>query len=119
MNRSILGNFRSLTKHAGISHQYWGEALLHDVCMSKRTSTVVLTMSTPHERLFGCALKSANMRLFDCAAYARRYETQRSNKFDSRVEMGVYVGIRGYMHRSYYLDKWKLVLSKHGAIDED
>lgn len=99
MNRPLLGKSGSLMNHTRSGHQCWGEGLLHAVYSYMRTSTAVLSMSKAHERLFGGASNNTNMRVSGCAAYVYRHETQTSSKFDSRAEMGVYMGNRDYPHR--------------------
>lgn len=79
VNNTLLGKARSLIKHSGLRSQYWGEATQHAPYLYNVSATAVLSMTKPHEKLFGTASFINSLRFFGCAAYAPKHVSLRSN----------------------------------------
>ena len=100
MNRTLLEKARSMAAHAGVTKQYWAEAVASAAYLRNRTPTRALPDgTTPYEKWYGRKPNANNLKVFGCIAYACIPDVQRK-KLDDRAKKMRFVGygraVKGY-----------------------
>ena len=93
LNRTLMEAARSMISHAGLTSNYWGEAVATAMYVRNCTATTT-TNTTPYERWYGKKPDLSNLRVFGCTAYAHVPDAIRQ-KLDKKAEKMRFVGYSG------------------------
>lgn len=118
MNRILAEKARAMLDHSGLCKKYWVEAVRQAADLHNRTATPELNNKTPMEVLLGTIPNNAKLRTFGCAAYVHKHKETRKDKFDKRVEEGMYLGNQHGLFRMWLPKKNRVVTTKHATFDE-
>ena len=78
MNRTLLESARAMVYHAGLSKEFWAEAINTAAFIRNRVVTVT-TGQSPYERWYGKVPDMSQFRVFGCIVYAHIPEAEREN----------------------------------------
>jgi len=117
MNQTILGGARTMLHHAGMTQEFWSEAVhvaAHILIHSPRSG---LDWKTPYELLFRRKPEVTHIRVFGCRTWAI---DDKAKKWDLRSTPMVFVGYE-IASKAYWL--WnpkthKIVVSANVKFDE-
>ena len=71
MNHRLMESARSMMAHAGVTNQYWAEAIATAAYLRNRAPTSVIKEGkTPYERWYGKRPCISHLKVFGCIAYA-------------------------------------------------
>ena len=90
LNRTLMESARSMMFHAGLSNNYWAEAIATAAHLRNRSVTTA-TNTTPYERWYDQKPDLTNLRVFGCMAYAHVPDTLR-DKLAKKAEKVRFVG---------------------------
>ena len=91
-NRTILSKVRAMLVQSGLSHRYWGEALMSAVYIYNRTPHSSLQgFITPYEARFGKQPDISGIRTWGSKAY-KREPLEGLNKLSPRAKLGILIG---------------------------
>ena len=118
MNRTLVESSRCMMFKAGLSTNYWGEAVLTAAFIRNRM--ISRTGVTPYERWYGKRPNLRHMRVFGCVGYALKQENDRK-KWDKKTEklrlVGYQEGTKGY--RMWCPDRRRILIRRDVVFDED
>jgi len=111
-NRSIIEMAKCMLLDAGLSLQYWGEAVMTAVYLQNRLPTKA-TDKTPFELWNGEKPDLSHIRIFGCKAFAYIPKEKRT-KFDDRATEAVLVGYseRSKGYRLLQTDTNRIIISR-------
>ena len=117
-NRTIIEMAKCMLLDAGLSQQYWGEAVMTAVYLQNRLPTKA-TNKTPFELWHGEKPEMSHIRIFGCKAFAYIPKEKRS-KFDDRAVEAVLVGYseRSKGYRLLLTSTNKIIISRSVTFDE-
>jgi transposase InsO family protein len=107
-NRSIIETVKCMLLDAGLSQQYWGEAVMTAVYLQNRLPTKA-TVKTPFELWHGEKPDLSHIRIFGCKAFAYIPKEKRT-KFDDHAIETILVGY------SEQTKGYRLLLTKTNKI---
>ena len=84
MNRTSTESARAMIARAGMSNEYWAEAVATAVYLKNRTSAVKEGM-TPYEKWYKRKPDISHLKVFGCVAYAHIPDCER-RKLDKKAE---------------------------------
>lgn len=118
MNRTIIEMARCLLQHAGLSHKFWGEAVMTAAYLRNRSPTSAVT-STPHELFYGAPPDLSHLRVFGCLAWAFIQPNKRG-KLDGTGEPCLMLGYSTHQkgYRLWHLAQKKIINSRDVRFDE-
>lgn len=90
-NRTILEAARCMLQDAGLSKQFWAEAVNTAIYIKNKSPTKAVRGTTPEEKWTGNKVDISNLRVFGCIAYSMILDNSRK-KLDSKSKMHVFVG---------------------------
>ena len=90
MNRTLLESAREMVYHAGLSKEFWAEAINTAAFIRNRVVTVT-TGQSPYERWYGKVPDMSQFRVFGCIAYAHIPEAER-RKLDMKANKLRFLG---------------------------
>jgi hypothetical protein len=105
LNRRLMERVRAFLHHSGLPKSLWGEALQHAVWLKNRTSTRVLGVITPFERLYGHKPNLAGVPEWGQRVWVRNLK---GSKLDARGLPARWVGYdieSPHAHRIYWPEK--------------
>ena len=118
MNRTLQEAALSMILHAGLSKNFWAEAVCSAAYIRNRVITTA-TGVTPYERWYGKKPDISNFRVFGCTAYAHVPDFSRQ-KFDQKAVKMRFVGYsltqKGY--RLYDESKRKIFIRRDVIFNE-
>ena len=118
MNRTLQEGALSMILHAGLSENFWAEAVWSAAYIRNRVITTA-TGVTPYERWYGKKPDVSNLRVFGCTAYAHVPDSSRQ-KFDQKGVKMRFVGYsltqKGY--RLYDNNKRKIFIRRDVIFNE-
>ena len=120
-NRSIVEIARTLLHAAGLSYEFWPEAVAVAVYLKNRLPHRAVTGKTPEEAFTGIKPDVSHLRVFGCDAYVLVPEGER-RKLDSKVKRCIFVGyghdqgVLGY--RLYDPATRKFIMSRNVSFNE-
>ena len=92
MNRSIAEKARCLRLNAGLSKQFWAEAVNMAVYLINRSPRSALGGKVAEEVWTGVDIDLSNLRIFGCPAYMLVSGDERS-KLDSKSKKCIFLGL--------------------------
>ena len=100
MNRTLTESARSMMAHAGVTNQYWAEAIATAAYLRNRAPTSVIKEGkTPYEQWYGKRPCIIHLKVFGCNAYAHIPSIHRQ-KLDRKSQKLHFVGyskeLKGY-----------------------
>ena len=91
MNRTLMESARAMIAHAGLSNEYWAEAVATAVYLKNRTTSAVKEGMTPYEKWYKRKPDISHLKVFGCVAYAHIPDCER-RKLDKKAEKLHFVG---------------------------
>src|SRR5689334_16283469 len=92
MNRILVEMARCMLHHAGLDHQFWGEAVMTAAYIRNRSPTKALkALLTPVEAFGAGKPKLQHLRVFGCTAYVH-IPQQKRHKLDQKALKCILVG---------------------------
>ena len=92
MNRTLVESARAMIAHAGLSNNYWAEAVATAAYLRNRTTTSALKEEkTPYEKWYERKPDISHLKVFGCVAYAHIPDSER-RKLDKKAEKLRFVG---------------------------
>lgn len=118
MNRTLLERVRCLLSNAGLSKEFWGEAVMTAAYLVNRCPSSTISFKTPLEKWTDKPPNLENLRVFGCVAYAHSREGKLDKRAKKCMFLGYPQGIIGY--RLWYLEKGeeKCLISRDVVFDE-
>jgi hypothetical protein len=110
---------RALLHHSGLPKTLWGEALHHATWLKNRSSTCILGIITPYERLNGHKLNMAGVPEWGQQVWVRNLK---GNKLDARGLLARWVGFdkeSTHAHRVYWPEKHSLSVERDVRFTSD
>ena len=92
LNRTLMESAHTMTAQAGLSEEYWAEAVATAAYLRNRTATRSLEKMTPYERWYGRKPNLAHLRVFGCVAYVYIPDSNRNGKLSKKAERLRFVG---------------------------
>ena len=118
MNRTLQEGALSMILHAGISKEFWAEAVCSTAYIRNRAITTATGVTT-YERWYGKKPDVSNFRVFDCTAYAHVPDSARQKLDQKPVKMrfgGYSLTQKGY--RLYDENKRKVFIRRDVTFNE-
>ena len=118
LNRTLVEAARSMICHAGLSSNYWGEAIATATYVRNRTVTTA-TSETPYEKWYGKKPDVSNLKVFGCVAYVHVPDPLRQ-KLDKKAEKLRFVGYNTHPKGYRLLNEGtgKVVIKRDVAFNE-
>ena len=92
MNRTLIESARAMISHAGLTNNYWAEAIATAAYLRNRTTTSALKEAmTPYEMWYERKPDISHLKVFGCVAYAHIPDSER-RKLDKKAEKLRFVG---------------------------
>jgi hypothetical protein len=108
-----------MLNHAGMTKEFWAEAISTAAYLRNRSPTSALDKQTPHEIWHGGRPDVSHLRVFGCIAHTHIPANQRG-KFDSKSQAVRFLGYcetsKGY--RCYDMQARKIVMSRDVVFQE-
>ena len=95
MNRTIQETARSMLHGAGLSDDFWGEAVATAVVLRNRSPTVAVKDTTPYECFNGRKPDVAHLKVFGCDTYMHVPKELRK-KWDAKSQKCIFIGYSLY-----------------------
>ena len=119
LNRTIMESARCMLHQAGLSREFWAEAVTTAVYIKNRSPTKALTNIIPEEAWSGRKPSVRHLRIFGCDAYVHIPKERRS-KLDPKsvkcIFLGYCQGSKAY--RLYNTETRQIVKSRDVIFDE-
>lgn len=90
-HRHLIQVARALLFQGGLSHKFWGEAVLHTAYLINLLPSVVLNWVSPYEKLHGKVPSFDQLKVFGCLVFATVVGPHQ-RKFDSRARKCIFLG---------------------------
>jgi transposase InsO family protein len=119
LNRRLMERVRALLHHSGLPKTLWGEALHHATWLKNRSSTRILGIITPYERLNGHKPNIAGVPEWGQRVWVRNLK---GNKLDVRGLLARWVGFdkeSTHAHRVYWPEKHSLSVERDVRFTSD
>ncbi|KAF1318429.1 Integrase catalytic core protein, partial [Globisporangium splendens] len=121
MNRTLVESARCMLEHAGLSKQYWGEAVATAAFLRNRCPTRAIGHDkSPHEVWTQKKPLLKNLKVFGCHAYVHVPSEKRS-KLDARSVLCRFLGYSDHekAYRFEELSSGRIVVSRDAQFMED
>jgi transposase InsO family protein len=100
LNRTLVTKARCMLHDAGLSENFWAEAVKAANYVKNRSASDVCGGVTPYELWYGRKPNVGYLRVFGCTAYVCLPSQVRTGKFSERAKKGIFIGYeengRGY-----------------------
>lgn len=116
MNRTILERARCMLLQAGLSRDFWAEAVATAAYLINRSPSTTIDNKTPEEVWTGRPSDYSNLRVFGCPAYAHTDQGKLNPRSLKCIFLGYAVGVKGY--RLWCLDTSKIIIEKNVVFNE-
>ena len=118
MNRTLLERARCMISNAGLTLDFWAEAIATACYIVNRSPCAPLDFKTPEEVWSGTPADYSNLRIFGCPAYMHVNEGKLEPRAKKCIFLGYASGVKGY--RLYCPDPKspKFVISRDVTFDE-
>ena len=118
MNRTLLERARCMISNAGLTLDFWAEAIATACYIVNRAPCAPLDFKTPEEIWSGNPADYSNLRIFGCPAYMHVNEGKLEPRAKKCIFLGYASGVKGY--RLYCPDpnSPKFVISRDVTFDE-
>ena len=90
-NRTLVESARAMMFHAGLSKQYWADAVKVAAYVRNRVATSAVADGTPFSLFYGKQPDLSNMRVFGCIAYPH-IPAERRTKFEAKAVKTIFIG---------------------------
>ncbi|GAU17773.1 hypothetical protein TSUD_171610 [Trifolium subterraneum] len=118
-NRSILDMTRSMVKHKGLPHRFWGEAVVIAVYILNRSPPKKLKDKVPEEVWSKCKPSVTHFKVFGSLSY-KHVPDARRKKLDDKSEPMIFVGYhRTGAYRLYNPTSDKIEISRDVKVLEN
>ena len=119
MGRTLVEKARAMLKGAGLSNEFWAEAVANATYVRNRSPTSSLENITPYEAWWNKKPSVKHLRIFGCKAYSHVPKKFRQ-KLDNRAVKCIFLGYttcsKAYILWS--LDKRSLLIRRNVIFDE-
>lgn len=118
MNRTLVERARCMLSNAGLSKEFWAEAVNTTCYLVNRSLSTAIECKTPEEMWSGSLASYIDLRVFGCPAYAHVNE----GKLEPRAKKCIFLGyadvVKGF--RLWYSDSKssKFIISRDVTFDE-
>ncbi|KAL5768311.1 hypothetical protein ACOSQ2_015094 [Xanthoceras sorbifolium] len=118
MNRTLLERARCMLSNAGLSKDFWAEAISTACFLVNRSPSTAIEFKTPEEVWSGKPADYSNLRIFGCPAYMHVSEGKLEPRAKKCIFLDYASGVKGY--RLWCLDPKspKFVISRDVTFDE-
>ena len=119
MGRTLVEKARAMLKGAGLSNEFWAEAVANAAYVRNRSPTSSLENITPFEAWWNKKPSVKHLRIFGCKAYSHIPNKFRQ-KLDNRVVKCIFLGYStcSKAYRLWSLDKRSLLIRRNVIFDE-
>ena len=120
-NRTLVESARSMISHAGLSKQYWAEAVATAAYVGNRVPTSAISDNkTPYERWYGKKPDLSHMKVFGCVGYAHVPDELRK-KLDMKAEKLRFIGYssESKAYRFYNEQTRKVIIRRDAVFNEE
>ena len=121
MNRTLVECARCMMEHAGLSKEYWGEAVMTATFLRNRCPSRAISLDkSPHQIWTGKKPLLGNLKVFGCHAYVTVPKEKRT-KFDARSVRCRFIGYSDHekAYRFEELDSGRVLVSRDAQFMED
>ena len=117
MNRTLLEKVRCMLSNAGLSKQFWAEAVMYASHLINRLPSSALNGKKPFEVWSGKPTNDYDtLRVFGSTTYYHVKESKLDPKAKKALFMGITSGVKGY--RLWCLSSKKIIFSRDVTFDE-
>lgn len=99
MNRTLMEKSRSMLNDAGLTQDYWAEAIDTACYLVNKSTTLTLVHKTPYDAWDGKNPPLSHLNFFGCDAFVHILKEKRS-KLDNKSEKCIFIGykngVKGY-----------------------
>ena len=119
MGRTLVEKARAMLKGAGLSNEFWAEAVANAAYVRNRSPTSSLENITPFEAWWNKKPSVKHLRIFGCKAYSHIPNKFRQ-KLDNRAVKCIFLGYStcSKAYRLWSLDKRSLLIRRNVIFDE-
>ena len=96
MNRTLLEKARCMLSNAGLSKDFWAEAVSTACFLVNRSPSTAIEFKTPEEVWSGKPANYSNLRIFGCSAYMHVSEGKLEPRARKCIFLGYASGVKGY-----------------------
>jgi transposase InsO family protein len=96
MNRTLCDRARSMLSHAGVSKDFWAEAICTACYLVNRSPSMAIGNKTPLEVWSGSPAGYKHLRVFGCPAYAHVKDGKLEPRARKCIFLGYEAGVKGY-----------------------
>lgn len=118
MNRISTEKRRAMLYYSSMNRSYWCEVVRHAAELHNQTTSPELNNNTPTEALLGTIPNNMRPRTFGCMAFVHKHKETWRDKFEKRVEEGVFLGSQHGLYRIWLSQSRKVMTRKHATFNE-
>jgi len=118
MNRTLLERARCLISNAGLTKDFWAEALNMACYIVNRAPSAAIDFKTPEEVWSGTPADYSNFKIFGCPAYMHVNEGKLEPRAKKCIFLGYASGVKGYRLWCPDSKSPKFVISRDVTFDE-
>ena len=117
MNRTLLEKVRCMLSNAGLSKEFWAEALVYACRLINRLPSTAIGGKTPLEKWSGKPATNYNsLHVFGSTAYYHVKESKLDPRAKKAIFMGITSGVKGY--HLWSPETKKVIFSRDATFDE-
>ncbi|GKV50375.1 hypothetical protein SLEP1_g57082 [Rubroshorea leprosula] len=117
MNRTLLERARCILSNAGLSKDFWAEAVNHASYLVNRSPSTAIGLKTPEELWSGSPADYSQLRIFGCPVYAHVRDGKLEPRAVKCIFLGYASGVKGY--RLWCVQKSpRFLMSRDVTFDE-
>nr|KYP51414.1 Retrovirus-related Pol polyprotein from transposon TNT 1-94 [Cajanus cajan] len=120
MNKTLLQRARCIRLNAGLSKEFWAEAVNTAAYLVNRSPSTAIGLKTPQEVWSGKPSDYSGLRIFGCLAYAHVNDDKLESRAMKCIFLGYPTGVKGYIDYGVLkiTEQKKFVLSKDVTFNE-
>ena len=118
MNRTLLERARCMISNAGLTKDFWAEAINMACYIVNRAPSAALNFKTPEEVWSGTLADYSDLKIFGCPAYMHVNEGKLEPRAKKCIFLGYASGVKGYRLWCSDPKSPKFVISRDVTFDE-
>ena len=118
MNRTLLERARCMISNAGLTLDFWAEAIFTACYIVNRSPCAPLDLKTPEEVWSGTPADYSTLRIFGCPAYMHVNDGKLEPRAKKCIFLGYVSGVKGYRLWCPDPKSPKFVISRDVTFDE-
>ena len=118
MNRTLLERARCMISNAGLTKDFWAEAINMACYVVNRAPSAALNFKTPEEVWSGTPADYSDFKIFGCPAYMHVNEGKLEPRAKKCIFLGYASGVKGYRLWCSDPKSPKFIISRDVTFDE-